>query len=471
MPVRCERSENTVRNVRAGERWLSRYRGHPSPAREVLEFLPAVLEIQESPPSPIGKLLLWLILGFCGAGLIWATVGQVDIVAVAQGRIITSDRAKVVQPFHMGIVRAIHVRDGQRVREGEILIELDPTESEADETRIAKDLAHARLEQQRLSQILTLVNDGVEEDEVIEEQTGQSPEAITQNRLLRSQLREYRANLAALDSELAQQKQALEISREEEKKLSAILPLVRERAATLKDLTEKRFYDRHTWLKIEQERIVFQRDAAAERHRVMEIQAEIRRVAHRRIALKGEFQTRVLEQLAETQKQIQRLTQELLKAQQLSIWRQLKAPVTGVIQELAVHTVGGVVTPAQSLMVIVPEDHPLDIEAWILNKDIGFVEAEQSAQIKLDTFPFTRYGTLAGIVSHISRDAVEHESLGFGYPARISMTSRKMRIDGKLINLSPGMDVTVEIKTGKRRLIEYVLSPLLRYQTESMRER
>jgi hemolysin D len=282
---------------------------------------------------------------------------------------------------------------------------------------------------------------------------------------------QYRANLSALDSELAQQKQALEISREEENKLSAILPLVRERAATLKELTEKRFYDRHTWLKIEQERIMLQSEAAVERHRVAEIEAELRRVAHRRIALKGEFQTGLLEQLAESEKQIQRLTQELLKARQRGIWQQLKAPVTGIIQELQVHTVGGVVTPAQNLMVVVPKDHPLEIEAWILNKDIGFVESKQVAEIKLDTFPFARYGTLAGTVSHISRDVVEHESLGFGYPARISMTAKEMRIDGKLVNLTPGMDVTVEIKTGKRRLIEYVLSPLLRYQTESMRER
>jgi hemolysin D len=177
----------------------------------------------------------------------------------------------------------------------------------------------------------------------------------------------------------------------------------------------------------------------------------------------------------------------------LTVLQLLSAPVDGVVQQLAVHTVGGVVTPAQTLLVVVPSDSHLEIEAMVSNRDIGFVHEGQDAEIKIDTFNFTRYGLLHGKVQSVSRDAIirdkaqepnaekkapgtddassEPKGQELSYVARVSMDRTEMRIDDKMMELSPGMAVTVEIKTGSRRVISYLLSPLLRYGHDSLRER
>ena len=149
----------------------------------------------------------------------------------------------------------------------------------------------------------------------------------------------------------------------------------------------------------------------------------------------------------------------------------LTAPIDGVVQQLAVHTVGGIVTPAQQLMVVAPEDGQLEVEAILENKDIGFVNEGQDAEVKIDAFPFTRYGTVEGKVTSLSRDAVQIDKVGLVYTAKVSLTRSTIQVDTKEIRLTPGMSVAVEIKTGKRRLIEYFLSPLLQAGHESIRER
>ncbi len=149
----------------------------------------------------------------------------------------------------------------------------------------------------------------------------------------------------------------------------------------------------------------------------------------------------------------------------------ITAPINGTVQQLQVHTIGGVVQPAQALMQIVPEDAPMEIEAWILNKDIGFVEEGQIAEIKIDTFNFTKYGIIDGTLTHIFDDAVSDEEQGLRYLANVKIDKEWMQVDKRKIRLSPGMSVAVEVKTGQRRLIEYFLSPLLRFKQESLGER
>ncbi len=182
----------------------------------------------------------------------------------------------------------------------------------------------------------------------------------------------------------------------------------------------------------------------------------------------------------------------MIKAEQRTRLQFLTAPVDGVVQQLAVHTIGGVVTPAQSLAVIVPAESHLEIEAMVSNRDVGFVSAGQSAEIKIDTFAFTRYGLLHGKVLTVSSDAItrdraqdknndqtrgaeatsnEPRGQELVYAARVSLDRTQMQIEDKLVNLSLGMAVTVEIKTGTRRIISYLLSPLRKYQHDVLRER
>src|SRR5713101_3869183 len=197
-------------------------------------------------------------------------------------------------------------------------------------------------------------------------------------------------------------------------------------------------------------------------------------------------------EFAEAERKMAGLQQDLIKAEQRTKLQLLTAPVDGIVQQLAVHTVGGVVTPAQALLVLVPVDGRLEIEATVPNRDIGFVAAGQDAEIKVDTFNFTRYGILHGKVLSVSQDAIardkppdrpndkskgtesgnsEPQGQELGYAARVSLDRTRMQVGDNLVNLSPGMAVTVEIKTGSRTVMSYLLSPLLRYKQDSLRER
>jgi hemolysin D len=206
----------------------------------------------------------------------------------------------------------------------------------------------------------------------------------------------------------------------------------------------------------------------------------------------AEYRRTLFDELAKSEQKANGLTQDLIKAEQKTRLQLLTAPVDGVVQQLAIHTVGGVVTPAQSLLVVVPSGSRLEIEAMVSNRDIGFVQPEQEAEIKIDTFNFTRYGLLHGQVLSVSQDAIirdrqqdrsndralgtqndtsEPKSQELNYSARISLDRTQMQIDDRMVNLSPGMAVTVEIKTGSRTIVSYLLSPLLRYRQEALHER
>ncbi len=439
------------------------------------EFLPAVLEVQETPPSPLGRAVAWTLLALVTITIVWACVGEVDIVASAQGKIIPGGRDKLIQPLEAGVVRAIHVQEGQRVAAGEVLIELDATVSNADEERLGQEWRQARLDAAR-SQALAayeLRGDSLRVpsgafagiDDV-------SPDQLSQHRaLLQSQLNEYSARLAAFSSEVAQRQAERAGTGRLVEKLQATLPMASERATALKTLAEKNLASRQNYLELEQARLEQQHDLAAQQEHVKEIDAAIATVRRQRDALLAEIKARALAERADAERRVTAAEQELRKAEQRQRLQRLTAPVAGSVHQLEVHTLGGVVTPAQALMIIVPDDQALEVEAWLANKDIGFVEAGQIAEVKIDAFPFTKYGTLDAAVVHVSSDAVADENLGLVYKAKVHLEKATIDVGGKHIPLSPGMSVTAEIKTGKRKLIEYVLSPVMEYAGESGRER
>ena len=162
---------------------------------------------------------------------------------------------------------------------------------------------------------------------------------------------------------------------------------------------------------------------------------------------------------------------EVTKTRQREKLMQLRAPVDGTVQQLAIHTIGGVVTPAQALLAVVPSEESLEVEATVLNKDIGFVRPGQRATVKVESFPYTRYGYLEGTVESVSHDAAQDEKMGLVFPARVKLSNASLVIDGVSVMLTPGMSLSVEIKTGKRRVVDYLLSPLRQHGSEALRER
>ncbi len=438
------------------------------------EFLPAALEVQETPPSPIGRFIIWALLLLTVIAIVWAIIGQVDIVATAQGKIIPGGRDKIIQPLEIGVVRRIHVQEGQYVEKGDLLIELDTTASGADETRMQHELILARFEAARLRILIddkdhdaTVFGEG--EQAALKEA---APEIFAmQARLLQSERREDGANESVLENDIIKRQAELKVTHSILGKLQATLPLVTERAQALREMAENNLGPRQAYLEVEQQRIEQAHDIKAQQSRIEEITAAIITARQRLAAYRAEHNRSVLTRLAETQSKINTLDNELKKAAQRHRQQHLKAPVSGTVQELAIHTEGGVVTPAQALMVIVPQESTLEVEAWIANKDIGFVKQGQVAEVKVEAFSFTKYGVIDAEMTGISSNAINDEKMGLVYRAKILLKKSNILVGDKLVNLSPGMAVTVEVKTGKRRLIEYFLSPLMKYTDESIRER
>ena len=390
-----------------------------------------------------------------------------DIVATAQGKIIPSVRVKVIQPLETGVIRAIHVGEGETVREGEVLIELDPTGAEADRERLGQGRATANLEAARLEALLT-------DDPVAAFQPPPaSPESLVTLHLavLVSQVQEHRARRAQLDGEQASREAEVRTIQAGIARLERMLPKVRERVEGRRELVEKQYMPRLRFAEMEEELFDLEGQLDVERQRLGESKAALSNAVRGKRQMEAEFRRDVLAHLVQARQRADSIEQEVIKAEERSRRQTLSAPVDGVVQQLAVHTVGGVVTPAQELMTIVPADSRLEIEAMVLNKDIGFVHRGQETEIKVESFPFTKYGTIDGWVTQVSADSVLDEGAGLVYPARIAMARTTMQVGERHVNLSPGMAVTIEIKIGKRRVIEYLLAPLQRYQSESMKER
>jgi len=456
-----------------------------------LAFLPAALEIVETPPSPIGRSIGATIIALFCLALIWASFGHVDIVASAPGKIVPSGRVKLIQPFETGVVRAIHIHDGQNVKAGDVLIELDPTMTTAEGEHIKNDLVAAQLDIARLRAALS---DGDNPQREFHPPAGASPALVNMQReFLARQIEEHRAKIASLDRQRAQKEAERATTAATIEKLGASSPLIQQRVDIRKYLADKELGSRLTYLETLQQLTENEKDLVVQQSRMQEADAAIAAITESRAQADAEFHRTLFGELAEAERKAGGLADDLAKAEQRTKLQLLTAPVDGVVQQLSVHTIGGVVTPAQQLAVVVPADAVLEVEAMVSNRDIGFVHPGQDAQIKVDTFNFTRYGLLHGRVVSVSPDAMVRETpqdknnndktkgaesessepkgQEFVYSARISLDRTQIQVDGAVANLSPGMAVTVEVGTGSRAVLSYLLSPLLRYQHESMHER
>ncbi len=434
------------------------------------QFLPAALALRDSPLHPAPRITMWLIATFTLVTVMWAVLGRVDVVATAVGKIIPNDRTKVVQPMETSVVKMIHVRDGERVKAGQVLVELDATTAAADSERLENELLTARFETLRTEAMLAALStdevprlqpmEGVDMARLSSEQTQ-----------LIGQYQEYQARQRQLQSEIARRHAELQATREQVTKLLQTVPIVQQRAKDYKRLFEEHFISQHAYLEREQVRIEQEQDLASNRAKVTEIQAALAEAQQQQTILAAETRRQLLDSRNLSIQKAASLEQELIKAEQRNSLMRLTAPVSGTVQQLAINTVGGVVTPAQPLMVIVPADNMLEVEAMLPNKDIGFVNLGQDAEIKIETFPFTKYGTLHGSVTQVSSDAIQDEKLGLIYSTRVKLATDTIQVENKKVRLSPGMAVTVELKTGTRRVIEYFLSPLMQATSESLRER
>ena len=454
-----------------------------------LAFLPAALEVLETPPSPVGRAVSITVISLFCLALGWAMYADVDIVASAQGKIVPSGRSKVIQPLEMGVVRAIHVRDDQEVKAGDVLIELDPTINTAERDHLKSDLLGAQLDIARLRAALA-GNDNPVAD--FQPPPGASESLVNMHvQYLISQTAEHRAKLAGLDRQKAQKEADRAVIDATAEKLSAVIPPLQERVDTRKYLYGKELGSKLLYLQEYQDLVGQQHDLVVQQKKQAEADAAILAVVEARAQAVAEYRSKLFSDLSTAEQKAAGFSQELIKADEKTRLQRLTAPVDGIVQQLSVHTVGGIVKPAETLLMVVPVGSPLEIEAMVPNRDIGFVHAGQDAEVKIDTFNFTRYGLLHGHVLSVSRDSIPRQTperpgdasvttdTGTSEPkgqewifsARIGLDKTEMLVDDGVVQLTPGMAVTVEIKTGTRSVISYLLSPVMKYRHESLQER
>jgi hemolysin D len=462
--------------------------------RDEREFLPAHIEILQTPTSPMAVTILWAICLMFTAALTWAILARLDIHAVAQGRVQPNGRSKLVQPFDPGTVKNVLVQNGMGVKAGELLIELDPTEARAVADTALRDLEamEAEINRRKAGIIAVRAN---EQTVAVAFLANTSPAVRSREEAaLAADLGQHFSTLASLHAQLAE-KRATKVrfanSTEAREKLMAIMKqrvdmretLVAREAGTKAAVLDalQMYQDQATSL-------------AYEQGQLLEAEAGIVSLNRRIDQLTSEFVATQTQKLTEAEQKRDRLRQDVIRAEAKEVRTRLTAPIDGTVQQLAVTTVGQVVTSGQPLMIIVPSEGRIEIEALVLNRDIGFIELGQEAVIKLDAFPFTKYGTITGKVVRISRDAIDdrdaqtasdpttagrsvapasgtNKTQNLVFPVTIELSKLAIATDTRDVPLTPGMMATVEVLTGNRRVIDYLLSPLREVASTAGRER
>ena len=409
---------------------------------EEAQFLPAALALQEKPVSPAGRLVARLLMSMVAIAILWSVLGKIDIIVNAGGKIIPSGRSKTLASVDVASVKALHVLEGQVVKAGQVLIELDSTAYDAERDKAQGDATVALLQAERSRALIAAVDTlrAPRLAAIAGLPAGKWQAAQAQ---LEGQYRDFRAKLARIEGDIQRYGDAL--------------PLAAQRAQDYEVLAGDHDVSTHAWLEKEQARIDLAGQLGDARNQRAALIAETRRAAH--------------DALTEGAKLADASRQDALRAGEHGKLLKLTAPVDGTVQQLTVHTVGGVVPAAQPLMQIVPQENVVEVEAFLENKDIGFVREGQEAAVKVDAFEYTKFGTVPGRVSHVSRDAIQDDKKGLIYSVTVTLDKSTVQVEGRAIPLSAGMAVNVEIKTGERRIIEYVLSPLLQHQRESLNER
>ena len=438
---------------------------------DLKSFLPPSLEVMEKPPHPAPRVILAIIAAICLVGLIWSVFGRVDIVTVAEGKIIPSGKIKEIQPFDKGVVSRILVAEGQMVEAGAPLIELDRTQTDAEEFRLTAEGKFAEEKLLRRQIMADLLRAGAEPgDEAILEHPRLEGDQ-EEGRQLLEEYRSVTAQWKTLESQLEERWAEWASSREIIKQLTATLPLVEQRLTAYKKLFDRSLVTMNEYLALEEERLRQFHGLESEKARSQQLTAAITGMEKQIEAQRAQSLSDILNELDELNRQTEAVRQELAKVRDLGSKQVLYAPVKGTIKGLVANTVGGVVSPAQVLMELVPMDEVLEVEAFISNQDIGYVRAGQTAEIKIHTFPFTKYGVIDATVAQVADDATVDEKLGLIYRTRLILAKNTILVDGRDVPLVPGMAVSAEIATDKRRLIEFFLAPLLRMKDESLRER
>lgn len=443
---------------------------HGEEREKETEFLPAILEVTETPPSPTGRIVMWSILALLVAALAWSILGHINEVAVAPGKVIPSGQAKTVQVKNKGIIKEIRVEEGDNVQEGDVLILLDPTTTSADYDSLRKRAAYYKLDIQRLTAELTGTPFTPEEDPDLE-----AHDLAAELALYQSRTNDYRTQRQSRQSIIEQKQAQLEANRATYERYSEGLRIAQEKERRLSELMEVNAISAFQLLEQQNQTIEYAKSAQAQLDSINSIQAEIAEAEQNLANVDASYRKDIMTSLVEAKKEYYSVTEAIKKADEDSRMATIVAPTSGRVYNLSVHTVGGIVTDAQPLMQIVPEDVSLQFEVYADNKDIGFIKVGQTAEVKVETFNFQKFGMVDAEVVEVSADAV-NEPTNPERHKRFKLIMNPigkpvMDVFGESVPLAVGMNVSAEIKIKEKRIIDFFLDPFRRYTSEALRER
>lgn len=439
------------------------------------DFAPALLRVREQPPSPLPRAILYLLLLLVGAVLVWAGFGRLDIVAVAQGKLVPQSFIKVVQPSDSGIVREILVKEGDEVAAGQVLMRMDTRLAEADHNILSNEIRLKELQLRRIDAELK----GAAMHKRAADQSELYAQIEAQHRARRLAYQD------ALDGEkalLAKAQQDLQAALEVENKLRKTVPIYREQARAWDQLSREGFAGKLLALDRQRVYVESEQDLRAQAHTVASLKATISQSEKRIAQITSNYHQQLQNERVDTAAQLAKLRQDWDKQQHRQSLLELTAPQSGIVKDLATHTAGTVVAPGTILLTLVPQDEPLQAEVWVSNLDAGFVRPGQAVKIKLAAFPFQKYGMLDGMVRQVSADATDSKDINDGrssaagevplqYRALVALSDSYVERDGQRFDAVPGMQVNAEINLGSRSVLEYLLSPIQKVTHEAGRER
>jgi hemolysin D len=424
------------------------------------EFKPLLVEIEDRPLNPLGRMLLWTIIAFIILGSLWLYIGKIDIVVSARGKVIPYGEVKVLQPIETGVISKLLVKEGEEVKKGQVLVEIDPSVTETNLVSKQKNLELLEIETSRLMAL-------IEGKAFITPPNCEDPDLLSTQRLIFQTSRQgFKQQQLLIKKQILQIQEQIESAMVDVSRLRQHSENTKIREANLLEVID--IIARSEYDDTHKEVIEYEEQIRMKEHGVTQLNEQLNELDEKYLLITQDYQNKLLEELTLKRKEATLLKVEIESIEFKKAKQRITSPVDGYVTKLMVHTIGGVVTPAEKIISIVPKDVPLVIKATVLNQDIGFIKEGMDSALKIDTFNFQKYGLIPAEVIHISDDAIEDEKLGSIYEVYLKPKKEFLMVKGEKVYLNSGMSVTAELKVGKRRVIEFFIYPLIQYLDEGM---
>ena len=422
-------------------------------------FKPHLVEIEDEPVSPLGRKILWAIILFMVIAVAWLFLGKTDVVVSARSEVVPVGNVKMIQSLGTGVIQKIYVKTGDSVKKGAPLIEIDPTVEKSD---LASKEHNAQILSLEIQKLKATIEDrpfhaSADTDPMIATMISGMSESekasiASQQQQIDQQIRQIQNEIRSTQIDIDGERRLLRMGREQEMRMRKVLDIIA----------------KNDYYRLQKENRQYQNDISVKQERIMELQSKIAELRTQRGSIVKDYKSRLYQSLSQKMRELSALRSEISAVKFREKKQLITAPMDGIVAKLEVNTVGGVVTPAQKLMTLIPKDAPMQVKAIVENKDIGFIKKGMEAVIKIDTFDYQKYGFFKAKVEKISPNAIEDKKLGLVYEVYVTPTTKYLEVEGEKRYLLPGMSATTEIKVGRRRIIEFFVYPLIKYYKEGI---